>query len=148
MSFSSPTWTVLELTGMGVVPYSTRQATQSLEPIRQAGASVYRDVNGVLRNAGGTRFQKYRSVISCTDQRPFAVDGVWPGKLVTVGCIATLSYLTSGGAPQRTPVPGSSLTEGSWTFYRPQLSMMVLRFSLQENEYGAEVGWSMELEEV
>lgn len=148
MTISSPSWTVLELNGMGVVPYSTRAAVQTLEPIEQAGAGIYRDVNGVLRQAGGTSFRKYKSTISCTDMRPFAIDGVWPGKLVTVGCIQTLAYLTAGGSPQRTPVTGSSFTEGLWTFYRPQLAMMVISFSIQEDEYGAEVGWSMSLEEI
>jgi hypothetical protein len=147
MPFSDPTWTVLELTGMGVIPYSSREATQTLEPIQQAAANLYRDVNGVLRSAGGEQFQKYRSTISCSDQRPFANDGVWPGKLVTVKCIATLAYET-GGSPARTVVSGSSFTEGDWTFYRPELNMMVLSFGLQYDEYKAVVGWSMELEEV
>lgn len=145
---ASPTWTLLTLSGFGVVPYSTRGASQTLEPIQQAAANVYRDVNGVLRVTGGTQFQKYKSTISCTDQRPFAVDGIWPGKLVTVGCVATLAYLTSGGSAQRTAVSGSSFTEGSYTFYRPSLNMMVVGFSIQEDEYGAEIGWQMELEEV
>lgn len=148
MGFSETTFTVLELTGMGVVPYSSRMATQTLEPIKQAGANVRRDVNGVSRSMGGSQFQKYRSTISCADQRPFASDGVWPGKTVTVGCIAELAYLTSGGSPARPVVSGSSYTEGAWTFYRPSLTMMVVGFSLQFDEYGAEVSWTMELEEV
>lgn len=148
MTISAPEWTVLRLTGLGIVPYSTRAATQSLEPIGQAGASIYRDVNGVLRTVGGTSFQKYRSSISCTDMRPMALNGVWPGTLVTVDCIATLAFLTSGGSPVRPVVSGSSFTEGSWTFYRPQLAMMVLSFSLEEAEYEASISWSMELEEV
>lgn len=148
MTISAPTWTVLVLTGMGVVPYSTRKAQQTLEPIGQASANFMRDVNGNAHVIGGSQFQKYKSTISCTDQRPFANDGVWPGHAVTVGCIAELSYLTSGGSPERTPVSGSSYTEGDWTFYRPQLAMIVRNYRLNYDEYGAEVGWSMELEEV
>lgn len=141
--------TVLELTGVGVVPYSTRAATQTLEPIQQAFANVYRDVNGTLRNAGGEQFQKYKSTISCTDQRPVALDGVWIGKVVTVSCVAHLSYPTSSGSMlQRSVVSGSSFEEGDWTFYRPQLTMMVTAFSTQTDEYGAEVSWTMSLEEV
>lgn len=143
------TGTVLELVGMGIVPYSTRGATQTLEPIDQDGAGIYRDVNGVLRNAGGTSFQKYKSSITCTDQRPFAIDGVWKGKLVTVKCIQELSYPEASDAvPQRTPVDGSSYTEAGWVHYRPELDMMVLGFQIQTDEYGAEVSWSMQLEEV
>lgn len=140
--------TVLELTGIGVAPYSTRAATQTLEPIQQAGAGVYRDVNGNLQVAGGTSFQKYKSTITCTDQMPAALDGVWPGKLVTVKCISTLGYATAGGSPQRTVVSGSSFTEGSFTIYRPELDMMVVAFSVQTDEWGAEVSWRMDLEEV
>ncbi len=148
MTIAAPEWTLLQLTGMGIVPYSTRAATQSLEPIAQAGASIYRDVNGVLRSVGGTQFQKYRSAISCKDMRPLAIDGVWPGKVLSVDCIQTLAYLTSGGSPARAVVPGSSFNEGDWTFYRPRLAMMVLSFSLEEDEYEAAVSWSMQLEEV
>ena len=149
MTIAAPEWTVLRITGMGVVPYSTRAATQSLEPIGQAGANIYRDVNGVLRTVGGaTTFQKYRSSISGSDMRPIAVNGVWPGKLVTVQCIATLGYLSATEAPARTVVPGSSFIEGDWTFYRPELSMMVLSWSLEEEEYEGAINWSMELEEV
>lgn len=140
---------VLVLEGVGVVPYSTRAAKQTLEPISQAGAGVYRDVNGTLRSVANASFNKYKSTISCTDQRPFAVDGVWPGKTVTVSCIATLAYLDQSGAtPARTAVTASSVTEGDWIFYRPKLDMMVTGFSIDYDEYGAEVGWRMDLEEV
>ena len=149
MTIAAPEWTVLRITGLGVVPYSTRAATQSLEPIGQAAASIYRDVNGVLRSVGGTTaFQKYRSTISGKDMRPIAVNGVWPGKLVTVQCIATLGYLTATEQPARTVVPGSSFVEGDWTFYRPELAMMVISWSLEEAEYEGAISWSMELEEV
>ena len=149
MTIAAPEWTVLRITGLGVVPYSTRAATQSLEPIGQAAANIYRDVNGVLRSVGGaTAFQKYRSTISGSDMRPIAVNGVWPGKLVTVQCIATLGFLTATELPARSVVPGSSFTEGDWTFYRPELAMMVLSWSLEEAEYEGAISWSMELEEV
>lgn len=140
--------TVLELTGMGIAPYSTRGATQTLEPIGAASAGIYRDVNGGLHNVGSGSFQKYRSTIQCQDQRPAILDGVWPGKAVTVKCIQELSYVTAGGSPARTVVSGSSRTEGDLTYYRPQLSMMVTGFSVQTDEYGADVSWRLDLEEV
>lgn len=138
--------TVLVLDGIGIAPYSTRAARQSLEPINQAGAGIYRDVNGGLHSTGGTSFLKYRSTISCTDQRPIAIDGVWPGKLVTVSCIQTLAY--SASDPARTAVEGSEFVEGGFTFYRPKLDMMVVGFSVESDEWGAEVSWRMDLEEV
>ena len=63
------------------------------------------------------------------DQQPPAVDGLWPGQVLTIGCISELSYRTSGGAPARNVVAGSSRTEGSYTFYRPSLTMRVVSFN-------------------
>jgi hypothetical protein len=45
-------------------------------------------------------------------------------------------------------VSGSSRTEGSWTYYRPELTMRVVRLTTSTNEWGAVVGWTLELEEV
>jgi hypothetical protein len=138
---------VLTLSGIGVPPYSARGASQTLEPI-QASQQLRRTVNGELIDISRPEFRKYRSRISCAEQQPPAVDGVWPGQVVTVGCISELSYLTAGGSPARTPVTGSSRTEGAYTFYRPSLTMRVVTFSQDTDEYGAETSWSLELEEV
>jgi len=138
---------VLTLSGIGVPPWSARGASQTLEPI-QASQQLRRTVNGDLIDISRAEFRKYRSRISCADQQPPAVDGVWPGQVVTVGCISELSYLTAGGAPSRIPVAGSSRTEGAYTFYRPSLTMRVVSFSQDTDEYAAEVSWSLELEEV
>lgn len=145
---SAPSWTLLELTGMGIVPYSTRGARQSLTPIRQSGANGFRDVNGIWRPIAAPQFDLYASTITCTDQKPMAMDGVWPGKLVTVKCIHELAYLTSGGSPARPVVSGSSYTVGDWTIYCPELSMVVLSLSSEFDEYESEVSWTMQLEEV
>ena len=138
---------VLTLSGIGVPPYSARGASQTLEPI-QASQQLRRTINGELIDISRPEFRKYRSRISCAEQQPPAVDGVWPGQVVTVGCISELSYLTAGGSPARTPVTGSSRTEGAYTFYRPSLTMRVVTFSQDTDEYGAETSWSLELEEV
>ena len=138
---------VLTLSGIGVPPYSARGASQTLEPI-EAARQLRRTVNGALIDLSRPEFRKYRSTISCADQQPPAIDGVWPGRVVTVDCISELSYRTSGGTPGRTVVPGSSRTEGDYTFYRPQLTMRVVSFSQDTDEYGATVSWSLELEEV
>ncbi len=66
------------------------------------------------------QFRKYKSSISCRDQEPPAIDGVWPGHVVTVECVAELSYPT-GGSPARPVVSGSTRTQGGFVFYRPQL---------------------------
>ena len=138
---------VLTLSGIGVPPYSARGASQTLEPI-EAAQQLRRTINGALIDLSRPEFRKYRSTISCADQQPPAIDGVWPGQVVTVGCISELSYKTSGGTPARSIVPGSSRTEGDYTIYRPQLTMRVVSFSQDTDEYGATVSWSLELEEV
>ena len=138
---------VLTLSGIGVPPYSVRGATQTLQPI-DAAQQLRRTINGALIDLSRAEFRKYRSTISCTDQQPPAVDGVWPGQIVTVGCISELSYRTVGGSPSRPLVSGSSRAEGDYTFYRPQLVMRVVSFSQDTDEYGASVSWSLELEEV
>jgi len=127
--------------------YATRGLTQTLEVI-EAATSLRRTVNGALVNIAASQFRKYRSVISCADQVPPAFDGLWPGQQLTVKCVAELSYKTSGGSPSRSVVTGSSRTEGSWTYYRPELTMRVVRLTTNVNEWGAVVGWSLELEEV
>lgn len=139
--------TLLSISGIDVPPYASRGLTQTLEPIDQA-KQTRRTVNGTLKDISAAQFQKYKSTITCTDQQSPGLDGVWPGQQVTVDCVSELSYLTSGGSPERSVVSGSSRTDGNWTFYRPQLVMRVISYSIQTDEYGAAVGWQLDLEEV
>lgn len=138
--------TILVLSGIGVPSYSARGLTQTLTPIDQA-IQLKRTVNGSLHDRSLSQFQKYQSTITCADQRSPAIDGIWPGDLVTVDCIQELSYPT-GGTAQRTVVPGSNYDEGGFTFYRPRLDMMVTGYSESTDEYGAVISWSLSLEEV
>jgi hypothetical protein len=138
----------LTLSGDGVQPYATRGASQTLNPIQQA-TQVDRTVNGKLVNlAFDDGFQKFASTISCSDQTSPAFEKSWPGLAVTVGCIAELCYKTAGGAPTREVVPDSSRVDGDYTFYRALLSMMIISYTEQTDEYGAVVSWSMQLEEI
>lgn len=140
--------TILVLSGIGVPPYSARGLSQTLVPI-DAAADLRRTVNGVMVNLSLARFQKYRSTISGNDQEPPSVDGIWQGQVVTVDCISELAYPTGrAGSPHRTVVSGSSHVEGSFTFYRPQLTMMVTAYNAETDEYGATISWELELEEV
>ena len=138
--------TVLTITGFGLTPYSARGIRQTLEPIPQS-SSMRRTVNGALVDVSAPEMRKYRSVITCEDMNVPAIDGVWPGQLVTVACACELSYLTSGGTPARTVVSGSSRTDGDFTFYRPQLSMRIVTFNEALDELGAFLAWTLELEE-
>ena len=130
-----------------VTPYAARGITQSLEPI-DAAIYMRRTVNGDLDDLSSAQFRKYRTVITCTDQQPLALDGVHPGQQVTIDCLYELSYLTSGGSAARTAVSGSSRVDGSYTLYRPQLTMRVETFQTFRDEYGAVVGWELEAVEI
>ncbi len=139
--------TELVISAMGVPPYSARGLTQSLEPI-QASASMRRTINGTLRDISQPQFQKYKSTISCNDQDAPALEGYWPGMQVVVDCVAELSYLTHSAAPDRPVVAGSSREVAGFTFYRPQLTMLITNFQQTKDEYGAATSWQLELEEV
>lgn len=138
--------TVLSLVGMGVPPYSARGLSQTLEPVDGA-SHVERSINGELLDLGYEPFQKYKSTIRGQDQRPPAVDGVWPGKLLIVDCIAELTVY--GGPPfGREPVSYDSVREeNGYSSYRPRLTMMVVGFSIDADEWEAGVQWTLELEE-
>ena len=141
--------TLLVITGMGVPPFSARGGiTQTLTPIPAKNAQK-RTVNGTLVDVSAPQFQKYVSEISGLDCDPPALDGIWPGLILTVACVAELSYLTgAAGAPSRPAVAGSTRVEGGFTFYRPTIVFMVTNFSNSTDEWGSAVTWDIELEEV
>jgi len=139
--------TLLTLAGVGVPPYSARGLTQTLEPI-EASVQLRRTVNGALVDLSDALFRKYRSTIACQDQEPPAVDGVWPGQIVTVECVAELCFVTAGGSPARLTVENSERNDGAFIFYRPILTMRVTGFSVTRDEYGSAVSWQLQLEEV
>lgn len=139
--------TLLELTGIGVAPYSARGLEQTLKPIDGA-SELRRDINGTLIDISEPVLRKFRSTITGADHLAPAVNGVWPGTVVTVSCIEELCYPTATGSPDRPVVAGSSRIEGDFTYYRPQLTMMVVDWNLREDEWGRQVSWSLDLEEV
>lgn len=141
-------FTVLKMVGVGVPPYSARGLNQSLAPIDQS-SNLRRTVNGSLKDISFSGFRKYKSTISGTDQRPPNFDGKWPGLTVTVDCIATLSYEPGAGeTPQRPQVADSTVVEGIFTTYRPQLVMKIMSLSVDCDEYDVAIAWSLDLEEV
>lgn len=140
--------TVLVITGLDVPPLAARGLRQTLEPIT-AAQQTKRDINGTLFDVSAEQFQKYRSVITCTDSETVAHDDVWPGALLTVDCVAELRYAAgSAGNAKRTIVPGSEYEEGDYVFYRPRLTMRMVAFRALHDEAGATCGWELVLEEV
>lgn len=140
------TQTLLRLVAMGVPFYSARGLLQTLTPI-SAASDLRRTINGELDDLSNEQFRKYATKITCTDQRTPALDGIWTGQHITVWCVQELAYPESG-SPQRPEVSGSSRTEEGFVFYRPILEMRVTDFSDQTDEYGADVIWELDLEEI
>lgn len=126
---------------------SARGITQTLEPI-DGLAKPRRTVNGELIDVSASAFRKYKSTVTFADQRPPALDSIWRGQTVSVDCIPELWFVTSGGSAAKPVVSGSTHTEGSLTYYRPKLSMMVVDIRSTFDEWGATVGAELDLEEV
>lgn len=137
--------TDLVLTGLGVTPFSARGLTERLEPIG-AGA-LRRTVNGTLVDVTDTLFRKYTLSLSAADQEPPALDGAWRGMQVVVDAVTPLAHPTAS-SPGRAVVAGSSYVEGSFTIYRPQLTMLIVDWTIERDEWGAVTSWSLDLEEV
>ena len=131
---------------MGIPPYSARGLSQTLTPV-PASQQLRRTINGTLVDFSSAQFRKFQSTISGNDQQPPAVNAIWPGSELVVDCICEIAYESSTGGPDRQEVAGSIRYEGDFTFYRPQLTMKVVNFQINTDEYGAQIGWQLDLEE-
>jgi hypothetical protein len=137
-------------TAPGVPPYSARglKGKLSLSDAVTGSDNLRRTINGTLLNLTPPQMRKYVLEISGDDQAPPALDGVWPGMEVVVDSNVELAFLSAGGSAGRTIVPGSERFEGDYTCYCMRLSMLVVEFEVERDEWAAEVGWSLTLEEV
>jgi len=143
-----PELTLLQLDPILVPPYSARGITQTLEHI-SAAASARRTVNGDLVDLSVVELRKYKSTITCTDQRHPALSGVWPGMILEVSCVSELSHAdVTDATAERDAVADSEYTEEGFVFYRPKLDMMVISYQTSYDEYGVACNWTIELEEV
>lgn len=139
--------TILVIDAIAFPVGSARGITQTLQPI-DGMAKPRRTVNGELIDVSAAAFRKYKSTITFADQRPPALDGIWIGKTVTVDCINELWFPTSTAGAAKPVVAGSEHTEGSFTYYRPQLTMMVTDLRGTGDEWEATAGVEIDLEEV
>jgi len=133
----------------GVPLYSARGLTGTLSLASEiTSAATRRTVNGTLIDISPPQMRKYRLAIAGKDQEPPAVDGVWPGMRVDVDSNVELAFLTAGGSAGRTMVPGSERFDADFTYYCMRLSMRVVEFEVERDEWNAAVTWSLTLEEV
>ena len=134
----------------GVNPFSARGLKGTLQPIAAAQGidKLRRTVNGTLISIAAPQMWKYRLDVSGEDVAPAALDQLWVGMQATVNCHVELAFLTARGSPSRPMVPGSDWVDGDYTYYRPQLVMLIVELETSRDEWGASVSWSMTLEEV
>lgn len=158
----------------GLPPLSARGCEQELTPITQG--DFHRNVNGELIYLGDDTHTKYKSVIKCSDKAAIATDGLYRGREIELGCIQRLWQKFEVNQRDlrldKTPVSGSVYaysednteipilhTQGKsvrlqtphtsgYICYRPLLSMRIVQYSLNTNEWGVKVGWQMECEEI
>jgi hypothetical protein len=141
----------LRISGDEFPPTSVRGVTETLKPI------------------DNPQFDKYSLSIQCSDKNAPPFDGLregnWRrtvngglvdlsgnGSVVSIDAISELAYRTGGSpaaTPRRTPVSGSSRTDGDFTFYRPHFPAMgLISMSMDTDEYGAVVKWQAVFEEI
>lgn len=141
--------TILTISSFGSMLYQARNLSQTLQPIGEA-AKMQRTINGTLVDLSVAQFRKYSSSVRIPSEvNAPPIDNVFPGQTVTVQCAVSLAFVTgTPGLPHKPAVSGSEYTEGAYTFYRPELTMMVRSVQTQFDEWKNIVGWSIELEEV
>jgi hypothetical protein len=133
-----------------LTPFSARGATQTLDVIlggEALGSLIQRDVNANLMDMTNPAFRKYQSIITCRDSETPGLDKAWLGAKVTLACALELAYPV-GGSPDRTPVSGSTRTQGNTTFYRPLLTMMIYDLKNSFDEYASRYSYSIATQEV
>jgi hypothetical protein len=158
----------------GLPPFSARGCEQELTPITQG--EFHRNINGDLIYLGNDTHTKYKSTIKCSDKAAIATDGLYRGREIELGCIQRLWQKFEANQREiyldKTPVEGSlyahseDKTEiailqstdkhiqldvpnaGGFICYRPKLTMRIIQYSLNTNEWGIKVGWQMECEEI
>jgi hypothetical protein len=136
----------LVISSMNFPPYAVRGVAQTLQPI-DAATQIARTVNGILIDVSDpdNLFRQFQSEITCPDiQIP---EFCFPGIEVTVDCVVELGFKTSGGTQIRAHVPGSGRTDGDYTFYRPRLTMLVVSWAVNHDEWSAVRDWTLNLEE-
>lgn len=141
---------LLSFVELPIPPYSLRGISQTLTPIGQA-SNLRRTINGTLLDKASPDFQKYISSIRCTDQQSPGLDGVWPGRLLTMHAAIELAF--EGSTDQtdsfaRPPVPNSIREESGFTFYRPILIVRIVSYDTEFAEYEGQLAWELQVEEV
>ncbi len=164
--------TDLTISRGGLPLWSARGCKQELTPIKNG--ELQRTVNGELVYTGDRSHHKYRSIVRCQDKSSIALDGIWQGCKIAVGCIQRIGQLIQGDkcTLDRQPIESSircvtvdgkavairhinrceivlkhRVNEG-YVSYRPILQMRVVDFGYSIDEWDVATGWYLALEEI
>ncbi len=162
--------TCISLSIGGLPPFSARGCHQVLTPI--ATGETHRTVNGELVTTASELHHKYQTVIKGQDKLPIAIDRLWKGQNVEVGCMQRLWQKADEAQIElsRDPVVSSlvaisqdrepvevlaiegrkvTLARPGFVGYRPYLVMKITDFGYETEEWGkAASSWFIQLEEV
>lgn len=126
-----PPTSLLSITGITIPENAIRGCTVDLSPIPQA-TSLRRDINANYIDTSAEQFRKYQVTITCTDHEAPELTGVWPGHAVTVTLIPFVGVHDDSDSDD-----DATLT----------LSCKVKGWRTTRDEYEAETGWVLELEQ-
>ncbi len=166
--------TELILSKGGLPPFSARGCQQQLIAINNG--EFKRTINGNMVFLGSGQPTKYKSVITCKDKTSAALDGVQRGSEITIGCIQRLwqkipinqefvktekpyvdnSIVIMDNQQNSIPFsikPDKSIHVGAlekevYLSYRPELFMQITDFQFYTDEWGIQVGWQLDCEEI
>ncbi|MDR0555396.1 MAG: hypothetical protein LBG20_00045 [Holosporaceae bacterium] len=158
----------------GLPPESARNCQQELSPI--PNGEFKKSINGDLLFLETNERRRYKSVISCKDVNSPIIEGIWIGSQISVGCIQHLwqginprehrvglirppvrdsvCAITGLGDSVRFHLNDCDVTlsetheEKVFVCFRPWLTMKVMNFCLETNEWGMSGGWKLFLEEL
>lgn len=164
--------TDLKLSICGFPPMSARNCSQELYPI--SGGAFYRDVNNNLVFIGNKNFNKYKTVITGKDVNPPAFSGICIGSVIDVECIQYIWKRVDAQSNkielEKKTVDGSIIVVDKYNNYidfsindnvvsiikpcecfvgfRPCLTMSVIDFSIETDEWGLSTKWKLVMEEI
>lgn len=151
----------------GFPPLSARGCQQTLEPIERG--DFKRTIKGDLIYLGRHTHHKYKSIVACQDKEAPALESLWKGEEIQVGCIQRLWQKPANSQVklERPPRPHSIivLKEGKpfsqfeaqgnviqideWqnvlVGYQPILNMVLVDFTIQYHEWAHTSGWTLKL---
>jgi hypothetical protein len=161
--------------GFEMPPESARNCVQELYPI--PNGEFKKSINGNTLFLESTERRRYRSAIFCRDVNALIIEGIWIGSQIKVGCIQTLwQSINAGETTIRLTRPAVDKSvcaldcsgnpvkfnlqnnvdvklneapkEKIFVCFRPWLTMKIIDFSLETNEWGMSGGWKLILEEI